>query len=151
MESKQIENIREMFQVLVRRLGLLQKEGSECCGVSLVQSHIIYLIKKNQGISLNALAEILGIDKSTMSRHIQSIIKDGYVTGRSSEEDKRVLELYLTDKGEDMYERIASSMHEYITCLFEQIPPDKVDQVIESLGILLEATGKSPTCCRSIL
>lgn len=151
MENIHAEHIREMLHVLIRRLGLLQREGSECCGISMVQSHIIYLIKKYQGISLIGLADILGLDKSTMSRHIQGVIKDGYVISESSAEDKRVMALHLTNKGEDMYRRISASMHEYITYLFNQIPEDKVNQVIESLEILLDATGKSPMCCRSIL
>lgn len=151
MENMQIDNIREMLQVLVRRLGLLQREGSECCGISMVQSHIIYFINKQHGISLNALADTLGLEKSTMSRHIQGLIKEGYVVSESSAEDKRQLALRLTQKGEAMCSSIAASMHEYIKFLFKQIPEDKVDQVVESLGILLEATGKSPMCCKSIL
>lgn len=151
MEEKQIDSIREMLQVLVRRLGLLQREGSECCGVSVVQSHIIYIISKQPGLSQNALAENLGLEKSTMSRHIQGLIKEGYVVSQASAEDKRLLALYLTHKGEAMCRNITASMHEYITLLFKQIPENKADQVIESLEILLEATGKSPMCCKSIL
>lgn len=148
MEKNQTEHIRELFNVLIRRLGLLQREGSECCGISLVQSQILQLIGKHRGISLIALADILGLEKSTMSRHIQGVIKEGYVVSRSSSEDKRLMALELTDKGEKICKRMSSSMHEYIAYLFDQIPGEKAEQVVESLELLLEATGKSPMCCK---
>ncbi|KLV14360.1 MarR family transcriptional regulator, partial [Niallia circulans] len=33
--------IRELLQQLVRDFGLLQKDGSDCCGITVSQSHIV--------------------------------------------------------------------------------------------------------------
>jgi hypothetical protein len=56
-----MENVRELFQVMTRRFGLLNKN---CCSIdavdiSLVQSHILYEIDKREYPSMQEVAEVL--------------------------------------------------------------------------------------------
>lgn len=144
----QISAIREMVQVLVRRMGFLQKEGAQCCGISLVQCHIMYEIAKQPGISLNDLADRLGLDNSTMSRHIKTSVNQGYVLNTLSQDDRRFLTLSLTEKGEEIERGFSELMAKYLEELFAQIPEEKKLQVIESIEILANVLGKSPLCCK---
>ena len=147
MEEQQIYYVREMLYVLMRRLGLLQKERMICCGPTLVQSHIIYEISKKQGISLNDLANILGLDKSTMSRHVQSLVKEGYVKSTPGEEDRRFTSLSLTTQGEAVQQRLAAQMTGYVLDIFKRIPDHKKAQVTESIELLLKAMYEVTSCC----
>jgi DNA-binding MarR family transcriptional regulator len=56
-------------------------------------------IIRQDGISQKSLAEILGKDKTTISRLIDSLILKGVVKRKNSKNDRRSVELYLTDKG----------------------------------------------------
>jgi DNA-binding MarR family transcriptional regulator len=149
MKTKEVAQIRAMLQLLVRKFGFLQKEGAQCCGVSPVISHILYEIDKRPGITLNELADTLGLDNSTMSRHIQSLIKQGYVISTQSKEDKRYIALSLTEAGKGTAEEICKLMVCYISDLFQHIPETKRDQVLESIELLLTAIRKSPMCCKA--
>ncbi len=148
MGNSQVEHLREIIHLLVRRLGLVQREGVQCCGTSLVQSYIIYEISRSQGLSLNELADRLGLDKSTTSRHVQTLVKDGYVVSKPGEEDRRFITLTLTGAGEELQQRLAAQMTEYIREIFELIPPNKREQVIDSMEILLAAISRSSSCCK---
>lgn len=72
-----MENKREIFHILTRRFGLLNKN---CCSVgsfeiSTVQSHILYEIDKQHTPSMQQIAETLAMDITTFSRQIQTLIK----------------------------------------------------------------------------
>lgn len=148
MESKPAYvNVREALQLLVRRFGLLQKDSAQCCGISAIQSHILYEISRRHGLSLNELSEALSVDTSTLSRQVQQLVESGWVSRLPDPRDRRYVVLSLTAAGEQQSEAIAGQMEDYISNLFEHIPQDKQAQVLESLGLLSEAMSKSPNCC----
>ncbi|MBL2556775.1 MarR family transcriptional regulator, partial [Klebsiella pneumoniae] len=77
--KKEAYQLRQMLQILIRRFGLLEKEGAQCCGVSLIQSHILFEVQRQKNPSLNELASSLGLDNSTLSRHIQGLVNKDLV------------------------------------------------------------------------
>lgn len=152
MTEEDILSVRESLQLLIRNLGIFQKEGAQCCGLSLVHSHIIYEISKKPGISINDLSTLLGLDKSTMSRHIKSLVERGYVISRPGMEDRRFMELDLTPLGTDFQRQITDFMADYIERIFEKIPAPKRTQVLEGLELLSSAMSGHPMsftlCCQ---
>lgn len=149
MQIKDVEQIREMLHLLVRRFGLLQKEGAQCCGISPVLSHLVYEINKQPQITLNELADIIGLDNSTTSRHIQSLIKQGLASSTPHETDKRYITLTLTEAGKETANNITKLMVDYISDLFDYIPESKREQVLDSMELLITALHKSPMCCKA--
>ncbi|MDO7908721.1 MarR family winged helix-turn-helix transcriptional regulator [Paenibacillus sp. JX-17] len=140
-------NVREMLQLLVRRFGLLQKDGAQCCGVSVVQSHIIYELNKHPNSTLNELSELLSVDTSTLSRQVQQLVEMEYVSRTPSPNDRRYVLLALTGKGNEQYTEIEKTMEDYLLDILGHVPEDKKAQVIESLQILSDAMSASPHCC----
>lgn len=150
MKMKQLAqyvNVREIFQVLVRRFGVLQKDGAQCCGISVVQSHILYELQKRPNISLNELSDILSIDTSTLSRQVNYLVEMEMVNRLPDPKDRRYVVLSLTQKGEEQHKEIAAYMETYILNVFNQIPAEKHDQVLESLQLVSEAMRNSADCC----
>ncbi|WP_082053787.1 MarR family winged helix-turn-helix transcriptional regulator [Gordoniibacillus kamchatkensis] len=143
----QYVDVREVLQLLVRRFGLLQKDGAQCCGVSVVQSHIIYELYKRPDISLNELSELLSIDTSTLSRQVQQLVESELVQRQADPKDRRYVVLSLTDKGQEQHKEIAKTMEDYVNGIFQNVPQDKKAQVLESLQILGDAMSQSPHCC----
>ena len=71
------QGIRELFQIFTRRFGFLNKHCCQAGGhdISLVQSHILFEIDRQQHPSMQQVAETLGTDITTFSRQVQSLIK----------------------------------------------------------------------------
>ena len=99
MENKESNYLRELIRVLVRNLGILEKSDSNCCGVTISQCHAIVEVGRVGEISLNELAELLTLDKSTMSRTINNLVEDGLVVRELHPEDRRYITIKLTDEG----------------------------------------------------
>lgn len=138
--------LRELLRILVRNLGLLEKSEASCCGTTIAQCHAIVEIGRGSQISLNELAEVLGLDKSTMSRTINNIVEADLAIREIHPEDRRYITIELTEKGKEVFDSIEGSMELYYKSILDSIPENKREQVIESLELLTEAV-KQNKCC----
>jgi len=144
--GKESHQFRQMLQILIRRFGLLEKEGAQCCGVSLVQSHILFEVERTKKPSLNELSSSLGLDNSTLSRHIQGLVERNLVSRIQSPTDRRYVTITLTPEGEQYEDEIAKQMNVYIQEILSNVPESKRGQVLESIDLILEAMRNS-SCC----
>ncbi|AOM05268.1 transcriptional regulator, MarR family protein [Bacillus cereus H3081.97] len=144
--KKEAYQLRQMLQILIRRFGLLEKEGAQCCGVSLIQSHILFEVQRQKNPSLNELASSLGLDNSTLSRHIQGLVNKNLVERTQSPTDRRYLSITLTPEGEKYENEIGKQMNTYIEEILSNVPKEKRMQVLESIDLILEAMQRS-SCC----
>ncbi|KQL35938.1 MarR family winged helix-turn-helix transcriptional regulator [Psychrobacillus sp. FJAT-21963] len=148
-----MENKRELFQLLTRRFGLLNKN---CCSIgaveiSSVQSHILYEIDKQTSPSMQQIAETIAMDITTFSRQIQTLIKMELVKKTPSLTDKRVYILSLTVQGKFVATTIDESMNAYLEEVFSHMNEFERETVIRSIKLLNQAMSKSSVCCTPLL
>lgn len=145
-----MENFRDTLQVFVRRYGLLNASCcDECCGqqVSLVQSHILYEVKRKDKPSMQEVAEELGIDITTFSRQIKTLETKGLIEKISDKEDRRVNLLYLTDEGEKVIDLIDAHMSKRLEVIFSHLSEFEKESVIRSIKLFNSALLKAGSCC----
>ena len=133
------DDLRELLRILIRNLGILEKSDASCCGVTIAQCHAIVEIGRMKRISLIELADLLGLDKSTMSRTINNLVDADLVKRETASENRRYISIQLTDQGAEVFKNIENSMHEYYSSIFQSIPEDKKLQVLESLELLVKS------------
>ena len=133
------ETLRELLRILVRKLGILEKSDASCCGVTISQCHALVEIGRAGKISLIDLAELLGLDKSTISRTINNLVDAEIVKRETDPENRRYISIQLTDKGTEVFKSIEDNMFAYYSSIFRSIPEDKRNQVLESLQILVQS------------
>ncbi|MDP4164629.1 MAG: MarR family transcriptional regulator [Bacillota bacterium] len=141
--------MRKSFQAITRSFGLLNKT---CCSVdgvdvSAAQSHILYEIDANNNPSIQQVADLLGIDITTFSRQIQTLVKMELITKIPSEEDKRISKLALTDKGEKVAKEIDKQVSTFLEDIFSQMTDFERETVQRAIHLLAETMTKSPVCC----
>ena len=146
-----MENARELFQVLIRRLGILNKN---CCGVegvdvSVVQSHILYEVGRRHEPSMQQVAETLGMDITTFSRQVQSLMEAGLLKKVPYPEDRRINILSLTEQGKRSAARIDEIMTDYFAEIFSHMTEFERETVMRSIRLLNESMAKSHRCCGS--
>lgn len=147
-----MENLREILQITMRRFGVLDKN---CCSIgnteiSLVQSHILYEIDKRNNPSMQEIAEIIGMDITTFSRQIQSLVKMELVNKQQSMNDKRVYVLQLTTQGKAIATSIDTQMNQYLEEVFSFMSDFEKETVIRSLKLLNSSMEKSNMCCHPV-
>ncbi|MFL0245400.1 MarR family winged helix-turn-helix transcriptional regulator [Candidatus Clostridium stratigraminis] len=146
MDSKESHYLRELIRVLVRNLGILEESEATCCRTTVSQCHAIVEIGRAKDISLNELAELLTLDKSTMSRTINKLVDSGLARRELDNEDRRYVSIKLTHEGIIIFNNIEYSMDQYYQSIFTRIPEEKREQVLESLQLIINA-AKQNKCC----
>jgi DNA-binding MarR family transcriptional regulator len=144
-----MESVREQLQIFVRRFGLLNASCcDECCGeqVSLVQSHILFEVRRQGNPSIQRVAEELGMDITTFSRQAKTLEGKKLVLRRVSPDDRRVTLLELTNEGTRVLEQIDGYMSKNLEQIFANMTPFEKDTVIRSLGLLNEAVAQVGCC-----
>ena len=146
MNNKGSHYLRELIRVLVRNLGILEKSEATCCGTTVAQCHAIVEIGRAKEMSLNELAHLLALDKSTMSRTTNNLVESGLVVRELHSEDRRYVTIKLTEEGRTVLESIEGSMELFYKSIFSEIPEDKREQVLESLQLIINAAKKNKCC-----
>lgn len=144
-----MENLRDMFQVMTRRFGLLNKV---CCtagglDISLIQSHILYEIDKQHKPNMQQIADTLGTDITTFSRQIQNLVKMKLVQKTPDPNDRRIYILSLTAEGKFIAETIDQQMNSFLTEVFSHMNEFERQTVIRSIQLLNDSMAKSKACC----
>ncbi|WP_243298449.1 MarR family winged helix-turn-helix transcriptional regulator [Bacillus litorisediminis] len=147
------ENLRELFQIMTRRFGFLNKNCCTAGGyeISLIQSHILYEIDRQHKPSMQQVAEALGTDITTFSRQVQSLVKINMVKKTPDPDDRRVHILSLTAEGKYIATVIDQQMKAYLNEVFSHLNEFERETVIRSIKLLNDAMGKSKMCCAPIL
>lgn len=140
------KELRKIVRLLIRRFGVLEKSEASCCGVTLGQCHAIVEIGRLKKISLNELADILQLDKSTVSRTVDGLVKNEIVEREVDSQDRRYLKLKLTEKGSKVFAEIEKNMEQYFENIINSIPKGKQEQVVESLNLILNACQETKCC-----
>jgi len=129
-------DLREIVRMIIRNLGLLERDEACCYGVTLTQCHALVEIGRGKEINLNSLAQLLNLDKSTMSRTIDKLVNQSLVLREVHTENRRYIKISLTKKGEEIFKEIELRMEEYYNKVLVLVPTEKKEQVLESLQIL---------------
>ncbi|MBO2944439.1 winged helix-turn-helix transcriptional regulator [Paenibacillus sp. F411] len=144
-----MEHARELFQIMTRRFGFLNKH---CCSVgdtdiTLVQSHILYEVDRQHNPSMQQVADTLGTDITTFSRQVQSLIKMNLIIKQQDPRDRRVYTLALTPEGQSIAAAIDHQMNDYLSEVFSYMSPSDQEQVLHAVSLFNEAMAKSDRCC----
>lgn len=90
-----------------------QYRNDSLSGTELTGHQYTYILNicRNPGISQDKLSKLIYINKSNVTRQIGMLEQNGYVDRKYSESDKRVIELYPTEKAREVYPRITEVLH----------------------------------------
>jgi len=150
MNSKAIREFRNKMRQVQRSLGWLSKSDAACCGITVAQCHALLEIGSSGGITLIDLASALNLDTSTISRTIDNMVRGGLVERKANPDDRRYIDISLTDAGQKIFDEINCTFDQFYTDIFSSIPAEKHRQVIESINLLADALShtNSNSCCK---
>jgi DNA-binding MarR family transcriptional regulator len=144
MENKSIDLFRAKLREIERAVWLQTKSEAFCCGVTMAQCHAILEIGAAGELNLKDLAARLGLDNSTLSRTVESLVKDGLAERTASTKDRRATVIRLNENGRTARDRTNATWNRICRDMFRSIPREKRQQLVESISILAELLAG---CC----
>lgn len=89
----------------------------------------------------------LGMDISTFSRQIKTLVEKGLVKKTPNPDDQRVQNLSLTPEGVSMENRIHDYVNTQLNALFSRMTHFERETVLRSLQLLIQTMEKAGSCC----
>lgn len=121
MDTKTIKKFRSNLRKFERIIEE-QKDTSCCGGVTVSQCHALMELVELDGLTVNELAEKLNLDKSTVSRIIESLVNSDLVSRENPKENRRIAVIALTRKGKSICDQINELNDNYVERILSAVP-----------------------------
>ena len=92
-------------QILGRRNRDLAEDLKQL-GVSVPQWRVLAVLHERSGCTMNELADVTTVDRTTLTRTLDRMAKDRLIARRSDARDRRSVRLSLTPAGRDAFRRV---------------------------------------------
>ncbi|MEY2524086.1 MAG: hypothetical protein QOJ66_2651 [Ilumatobacteraceae bacterium] len=99
---------------------------------------VLRAVAESEPVRTTTLAEQIGVDPSTMSRHVGVLERGGFVERVADPDDGRATSLSLTAAGRDVMERVRDARHDLITGALVNWDDDDRTQLATLLGRLAD-------------
>lgn len=96
--------------------------------------HLLFHIRRQPGITQKELADHMEIAPATVAVSIRRLESAGLVQRQGDDKDKRVVHLYLTDKGVEMDEQCRRGRDFMMNTLYQGLTPEEQDTLYTLLG-----------------
>jgi DNA-binding MarR family transcriptional regulator len=121
MEEIPVREFRRILRNFERELNI-QNQSSDCCGVTIPQCHMLMALDIKDNITLNELSETINLDKSTVSRTVETLVNNELIDRTIPKNNRRTIILTLTSKGKSVCKSINSQNDRYYKKALAAIP-----------------------------
>ena len=106
--------------------------------LGLKSCHASYLLEicANPGISQDKLAARICINKSNVARQVAILEEDGFLIRTPSTQDKRIIQLYPTEKTLEILPQISPILRQWEACLTADVSDEEraiLEKVLERM------------------
>jgi DNA-binding MarR family transcriptional regulator len=102
MTDQQIQVFRRQLRRLERFIIVQLQQDALCCGVSTAQCHALLEIAERDSTTVSELAVSMSLDKSTLSRTVDGLVKAGWVKRIINPANRRAQVLTLALSGKNL-------------------------------------------------
>jgi MarR family transcriptional regulator, lower aerobic nicotinate degradation pathway regulator len=117
--------------------GMLERRAAEH-DLSIAQARLLGVLR-DRTPTMNELARLLGLDKSSISGLVDRAERRGLVIRIPSAEDKRAVLVGLTDEGRSLVSQAAARFGADLTAMLDPLPPSDRDALSAIVSRLLVA------------
>ncbi len=106
-------------------------------GITGWQAPYIPQVVRSPGITQDELSRKLHVDRSNVARQLALLEEKGVVTRHRSEQDKRLVEVYPTEKAKELYPKVEAVFKKWRELLFYDMSEeerDLLEDVLERLA-----------------
>ncbi len=100
------------------------------------QLMILKALNCNDGINQESISDFLVTDKTTVTKNIKPLIKEGYISREKNNSDRRSYRICLTEKGKSIIPEIYRIIDEWTECLLAGFSAEDRSSVLKFLEVM---------------
>ncbi|NQD55660.1 winged helix-turn-helix transcriptional regulator [Pseudomonas sp. CM25] len=134
-------NLSRYVPALINFLSNKLATGASICyrkhfGVGVVEWRMLSMLAVDDGITANRICQVIGLDKSAVSRALQGLESAGSIHTTPDPDDKRRVTISLTNQGKQLHDRVLKVALERERRLLEGLSAEEVDVLVGLLNRL---------------
>ncbi len=107
-------------------------------GLSLSQYQLLEALRESDELTVGELAESAGVAAPTATRMLDCLARDGHITRRHSETDRRAVLVSLMPAGREALEQTHAEVEAFRRRVFEALEPEEREQAAALLTRLAQ-------------
>lgn len=121
----------------------LRIQGWSEDGLTIPQMRLLWALRDEDGLPVGTLAEHLGVNPSTITGHVDRLVRQGLVRREEDASDRRIVRNYLTEQGEDTVGTLRRIAGAYIINILKHLTDEELDRLHTALGDLNRAASEA--------
>ncbi|HEY7024258.1 MAG TPA: MarR family transcriptional regulator [Candidatus Limnocylindrales bacterium] len=110
--------------------------------LSLVHLNLLMLLRFNGPLTMSRLAELLDVSVASATGIVDRMEKKGVIERRRSDEDRRVVQVYVTEKGEQVFTQMQAERQSNMMKMLSNITESDLRALLKGLRAVREARDK---------
>ncbi len=123
---------------VISRCEAIYRSQESSLGLPGIYHSYVFAICREPGQSQDALAKYLCVNKSSVTRHLSCLEKEGYIDRVVSKEDKRETLVYPTNKMLDILPEVTAITKQWNTLVADGISDDELEIFHKIMDRMLE-------------
>lgn len=161
MQDKNVIQLYNTLNRLSKQMHRFSHKADHKHGLFHMQSKLLQLIAKNEGVIQRDLAKKMDMRPSSMTEALGRLEQLNLILRKRDEKDQRSMHIYLTDKGREIVEDTVRSEEEFMKkftdIVFREISEEEIEEMLaitsklcNSLDTLdlKESKDCSEECCQ---
>lgn len=138
---KQIEKLLEDFHAMKRKMNIgITSRCLKGNHITASQWLVLQHLRKNEKVTIKELANALSITSSATTQLVELLVQKGYVIKKTSSDDKRALNLSLSEKIKKRMKILRSKRIQYMEHVFSALTDDEFESYCYLLNKIIENT-----------
>ena len=121
-----------------------QMRASRTAGMSVAQFRLLLFLRRNPGTSLSKLADYLGTSLPSASQLVDRLVRGGLITRVQAEQERRRVELALTDAGAAALAECDAATRGWLCELLSGLDEAELERIagtLKDLRVILTGSG----------
>lgn len=131
---KAINVLSESMRESMRKYKAEIPEGKELFNLTITQLHYLHTIKKLGHPTITELAEVFGVQKSTVTVALNRLLQRNFIEKTPSATDLRVIHVSLSVKGQELIEIEDKGYYHFASQMTDVLNNEEREQFIGLLG-----------------
>lgn len=136
MPDQVVDSVTKIERLLRHVAFIIKKRGREILvdfGITTPQFNALLALREEPDMTMGDLCEKLFLACSTATDLIDRMEKNGFLERNRDTEDRRVIRLSISDKGQQVIKEVIVARRRYVASMLERLGESEIDQLGASL------------------
>lgn len=141
VRAERLLHTAKLYGDAIGIIDALRIQGWSEDGLTIAQMRVLWALRDQEGLPVGALAEQLGVNPSTITGHVDRLVRQGLVRRDEDADDRRVVRNFLTEDGAVTVGALRRIAGTYVVNILKHLDDAQLERLQTALEDLVHAAA----------